>query len=242
MGAVAPVDRRPRLPFTALLLLTGGAGCDKAVPGLRCPGQTQVEYETEMSLWSMAAAQLLVATDLRNLTDGMKKVLLNQELIALDQDPLGVAGGPFEIEGVVSEEKMRGLVHSWILLLVVGSTAADDVPTLRKHKPSWQGRFATYSIASVARKTGRTDWNEITQGNKIVLPRSVYEMMLARGIPFTQFQILNPDRRDTRLFTGPLEFCAADGECYLPSWVMKQLHLKEGEACAVATACFPSAE
>ena len=47
----------------------------------------------------MAAAQLLVATDLRNLTDGMKKVLLNQELIALDQDPLGVAGGVIEESG-----------------------------------------------------------------------------------------------------------------------------------------------
>ena len=31
-----------------------------------------------------------------------------------------------------------------------------------------------------------------------------------------------------RLYTGPLDFCAADGECYLPSWVMKQLGIKAG--------------
>ena len=97
----------------------------------------------------------------------------------------------------------------------------------------------SYSIASVARRDGRSDWNEVTQGNRIVLPARVRDVLESRGLSPMQFQILNPNNKDVRLYTGPLDFCAADGECYLPSWVMKQLGIKAGEPCAVATACFP---
>lgn len=46
---------------------------------------TRVRYVTEFSLWAMAAAPLLVATDVRNWTPFMKSVLLNTEVIAIDQ-------------------------------------------------------------------------------------------------------------------------------------------------------------
>jgi ubiquitin fusion degradation protein 1 len=112
----------------------------------------------------------------------------------------------------------------------------------RRSRPAWQSKLATYSIASVARREGRRDWNEVTQGNKIVLPRDVYDYLTTRGLPIDKFQLLNPERREAlRLFTGPLDFCAPSGECYLPSWVMRQLGIKEGEMCAVATANFPAA-
>ena len=112
----------------------------------------------------------------------------------------------------------------------------------RRSRPAWQSKLATYSIASVARREGRRDWNEVTQGNKIVLPRDVYDYLTSRGLPIDKFQLLNPERREAlRLFTGPLDFCAPSGECYLPSWVMRQLGIKEGEMCAVATANFPAA-
>lgn len=132
----------------------------------------------------------------------------------------------------------------WLVLALLSSTASasDGVAApQRKTKPQWQARLATSSIASVARREQRTEWNEVTQGNKIVLPRRVLEYLEKRGLPYTQFQIMNPEHRETRLFTGPLDFCAADGQCYLPSWLMKQLKLKEGDACAVALASFPSA-
>ena len=132
----------------------------------------------------------------------------------------------------------------WLVLALLSGTASasDGVAApQRKTKPHWQARLATSSIASVARREQRTEWNEVTQGNKIVLPRRVLEYLEKRGLPYTQFQIMNPEHRETRLFTGPLDFCAADGQCYLPSWLMKQLKLKEGDACAVALASFPSA-
>ena len=92
-----------------------------------------------------------------------------------------------------------------------------------------------------ARREGRRDWNEVTQGNKVVLPAQVLDYLTSRNLPYDKFQLLNPSKRGgPRLFTGPLDFCAAPGECYLPSWVMKQLGIKEGDLCAVATAAFPA--
>ena len=48
-----------------------------------------MEYRTEFSLWSLGASSLIVATDVRNMTDIMKEVLLNTEIIAVNQDKLG---------------------------------------------------------------------------------------------------------------------------------------------------------
>ena len=136
--------------------------------------------------------------------------------------------------------RQRGLV----VLLLLHSALGADVETTAgpRRKPTWQGKLTTYSIASIARREGRGDWNEITQGNKIVLPNRVLNYLMDRGLPYDKFQILNPNaekEKRIRLFTGPLDFCAADGECYLPTWVMKQLGLKAGDSCAVATASFP---
>ena len=106
---------------------------------------------------------------------------------------------------------------------------------LRRRRPAYAARLAAYSIRTAAERHRRADWTEITQGNKIVLPRSVYDRLVSRGFSFKQFQILNPEHRELKLFTGPLDFCAAEGECYLPSWVMKQLKLKDDPPAAEAS-------
>jgi len=134
----------------------------------------------------------------------------------------------------------------FLLLGAFAPAAASDLAPAadppRRSRPAWQSKLTTYSIASVARREGRRDWNEVTQGNKVVLPREAYDVLTSRGLPIDKFQLLNPERKQAlRLFTGPLDFCAPSGECYLPSWVMRQLGIKEGEMCAVATASFPAA-
>lgn len=110
----------------------------------------------------------------------------------------------------------------------------------QRQRPAYSTRLATYSIRSAAEKLGRRDWTELTQGNRIVLPASLGDQLRRRSIPTTQFQICNPDNKEKRIYTSCLDFCSADGECYLPSWLMRQLKLKDGDMCAVATAQFPS--
>ncbi len=58
----------------------GGVGC------------TDVEYQSQMSLWCIMAAPLMVSNDVRNMNAITKEIILNKDIIAIDQDPLGKQG------------------------------------------------------------------------------------------------------------------------------------------------------
>lgn len=55
-------------------------------------GMTEVEYRSHFSLWSIMAAPLLIGTDLRSIKPEALKILTNREVIAVNQDALGVQG------------------------------------------------------------------------------------------------------------------------------------------------------
>jgi alpha-galactosidase len=55
-------------------------------------GMTPDQYRTQMSLWAILAAPLLAGNDLSNMSDTTKSILMNREVIAVDQDNLGVQG------------------------------------------------------------------------------------------------------------------------------------------------------
>ncbi len=52
-------------------------------------GMSDIEYRTHMSLWSMLAAPLIAGNDVRDMTAEVREILLNQEVIAIDQDKAG---------------------------------------------------------------------------------------------------------------------------------------------------------
>ncbi|HEY1263612.1 MAG TPA: glycoside hydrolase family 27 protein [Terriglobales bacterium] len=55
-------------------------------------GMTDTEYRSHFSLWAMLAAPLIAGNDLRNMRPEIRDILTNPEVIAIDQDPLGVEG------------------------------------------------------------------------------------------------------------------------------------------------------
>merc|ERR1711991_726141 len=46
-----------------------------------------------MAIWSIVAAPLIMGNDIRNLTKGSLELLTNPEIIAINQDKMGTAGG-----------------------------------------------------------------------------------------------------------------------------------------------------
>jgi len=66
-------------------------------------GMTPDEYQTHMSLWAILAAPLLAGNDLSKMDDVTKSILTNKDVIAVDQDRLGMQGdrvtavGPCEV-------------------------------------------------------------------------------------------------------------------------------------------------
>jgi alpha-galactosidase len=55
-------------------------------------GMTPDEYRSHFSLWAMMAAPLIAGNDIAHMDDTTKSILENKEVIAVDQDPLGIQG------------------------------------------------------------------------------------------------------------------------------------------------------
>lgn len=66
-------------------------------------GLKPAEEQTHFSLWAILAAPLIAGNDLSKMTPETKSILMNKEVIAVDQDPLGKQGdrayavGPLEV-------------------------------------------------------------------------------------------------------------------------------------------------
>jgi alpha-galactosidase len=55
-------------------------------------GMSDTEYRSHFSLWAMMAAPLMAGNDIPAMSEATKAILLNREVIAVDQDPLGIQG------------------------------------------------------------------------------------------------------------------------------------------------------
>ncbi len=64
-------------------------------------GMSRDEYITHMTLWAMSAAPLLMGHDLREMDDFTLRALKNRDVIAVDQDALGVQGKPVRKDGAL---------------------------------------------------------------------------------------------------------------------------------------------
>ena len=80
----------------------GGPGgwndLDMLVVGLKGKGQIAgtgmsfVEYQSHMSIWCMACSPLMIGCDVRKLEPDTASLLMNREVLAVNQDPLGIPG------------------------------------------------------------------------------------------------------------------------------------------------------
>jgi alpha-galactosidase len=89
-------------------------------------GMTDDEYRAHFSLWAIMAAPLMAGNDLRAMSGATRDILTNPEVIAVDQDSLGVQGmlvgeGPPDIQ-VWSKRLASG--SRAVALLNRGSAAA----------------------------------------------------------------------------------------------------------------------
>jgi alpha-galactosidase len=55
-------------------------------------GMTEDEYRAHLSLWAIVAAPLIAGNDVRTMSAATRDILTNREVIAVDQDSLGVEG------------------------------------------------------------------------------------------------------------------------------------------------------
>lgn len=79
-------------------------------------GLNAIEERTQFSMWAIMAAPLILGNDVFHMPDYAKKIIMNKEVIAVDQDPLG-------IQGDVVKESEDGNLQVWAKELKDGSKA-----------------------------------------------------------------------------------------------------------------------
>ena len=62
-------------------------------------GMSTTEYRSHFSLWCILAAPLMAGNDIRSMTPEIAEILKNKEVIAVDQDPMGLQGRRIRRDG-----------------------------------------------------------------------------------------------------------------------------------------------
>lgn len=101
-------------------------------------GMKPNEERTHFSLWAMLAAPLIAGNDLTSMSAETKSILLNKDVIAVDQDPLGRQGDRAYEEGPL-EVWSKPLAHGDIAVALFNRIRGATRMTLRLDAVGWRG-------------------------------------------------------------------------------------------------------
>ncbi|KAK4433510.1 Alpha-galactosidase 3 [Sesamum alatum] len=129
-------------------------------------GMSYHEYRAHFSIWALMKAPLLIGCDVRSMTQETFEILSNEEVIAVNQDPLGVQGrkvysygpdGCYQVwAGPLSGQRLavvlwnRGskpaiITAKWASLGIESSTSV-SIKDLWKHKYVTDNKVASFSV------------------------------------------------------------------------------------------------
>jgi len=85
------------------------------------------EQKTQMAIWSISASPLIMGNDLRKISADSRKVLLNNDAIAVNQDPLGKMGlrHPSYNSSSVTQVWFRELLNGDVAVVLYNKAAPD---------------------------------------------------------------------------------------------------------------------
>ena len=142
-------------------------------------GMTDEEFRTQMTLWSVAAAPLVIGSDVRKLSQTSVDLLTDPDALAIDQDPAGVQAvriGP------------AGTAETWVKRLADGSRAV--VLLNRGDTPRILTAQATSLGLSGPRFTLKNAWtDEVTESagtiSAAVAPHgaALFRVASSHGVP-----------------------------------------------------------
>jgi alpha-galactosidase len=134
---------------------------------------TLPESRAHFSLWCMLAAPLMAGNDVRKMTDDVRNILTNKEVIALDQDPLGKQGYRLKVEDG-KETWVKELSNGqWAICILNDTANPTDVTVNWKDLPFLSG---TYQVRDLWQKkdvgtTGKAFTASAVASHDVVLLR-----------------------------------------------------------------------
>ena len=127
------------------------------------PGMTPDEQRTHFALWAILAAPLIAGNDLTALSPLTKTILLNKEIIAIDQDPLGKQGdrayatGPLEVWS-------KPLSHGHLAVALFNRIGSPSQMTVDLARLGWRGSARARDLYA------HTDLNIVQNQHVVTVP------------------------------------------------------------------------
>ncbi|KAF2289512.1 hypothetical protein GH714_036768 [Hevea brasiliensis] len=94
---------------------------------------------------------------------------------------------------------------------------------------SFQGTYMCFPLSLIGK-------SHLEQGDRIIMPPSAFEHLLRLKVGFRMLFKISNDSTGRVSHCGVYEFTADEGSVFLPSWMMKNLQLQEGELLSVKSA------
>jgi alpha-galactosidase len=154
---ISPIGILTSLDVAANLERFAGPGGwndpDMLVVGLKNKGNVkgggcnEIEYRTQMSMWCMLAAPLMIGCDIRNMDETTRTILLNKDLISIDQDTLGKQGfRVYRKDGLEAFQKPLSGGRVAIAFLNRNSAGRKMTTTYKELELEPEARFKVYDV------------------------------------------------------------------------------------------------
>jgi alpha-galactosidase len=115
-------------------------------------GMPANEDRAHFTMWSMMAAPLISGNDLRKMSPATKEILTNREVVAIDQDPLGVQG---------YRHTVKDSLETWLKPLAGGKWAVAFLNRSKRPQPvrfDWQATPITDEVSKAALDARQTTY------------------------------------------------------------------------------------
>ena len=122
------------------MLIVGLRGSKGPAGDLGGTGCNDIEYQSNMSLWCIMASPLIATNDVRNMNDETKRILLNEEAIAIDQDALGIQGTR-KIKNDVWNIFVKQLVNGDVAIAILNRSDATQSAAINFNDLGLDGKY-----------------------------------------------------------------------------------------------------
>lgn len=141
-------------------------------------GMSENEDKAHFSLWAMLAAPLIAGNDLRAMSSQTLRILANQEVIALNQDPLGIQAFRYKNENGI-EVWFKPLANKdWGMLILNRSEKSQTVGFQWREEDVVDPHFPVTGQKYTPRfKDSRYQWQELWSGEVGTTEKPLEEIM-----------------------------------------------------------------
>ncbi|ESO09162.1 hypothetical protein HELRODRAFT_74316 [Helobdella robusta] len=122
-------------PYNFSSVVGPGSWNDPDVLTIGNSGLSEKQEKVQMAMWAIMVSPMLMSNDLRNVKKSSRDILLNKNVIAINQDPLGIQGTRYLQSGSISVWQKPVLPRGSIAIAIM-STANNGNPILTEYSLS----------------------------------------------------------------------------------------------------------